>query len=475
MLANSSLNTSRTSMPAGWQKAGFPVTIQDMKQSLRFVKRLIAIGFSQILYLRTDLSDDCFKTHLVGDIDLRMLKANSSSEAANKLTVGLKNAMDALELGYLRQLVIVIMEDKNKPEEAYETYTFNFNKPNNSGHDSGSPGFSLVQTARKCNKPNNDQGRMEGTVSKNIVESENLIGNDPGNQSVNGDTDQHKIYNATKKLLTKLIFAMQGLNDLPEQAYMTVQIGYFDESTPQGYEPRGFRSTENGACFVDNGVSPVKIGQVKSQFHQVMMSYASKASHDSGGVDQNMPTGQQLEGEIPVKHNASFIPLNTGLDVSAMDQSRQENASILSHGSNVENCDSEISEEVQLANENVLKNIQKEKADANSKGKGKGKKSKRDSEILPETNRPTAYGDNQIVFPVNENAEKMKQLDAGNNCLEDDHSANTSRSSLVSVRSQRSLRPVRKVSSVRDTFSDDVYYGKDFQPKASFAKNVIRI
>jgi len=314
---------------------------------------------------------------------------------------------------------------------------------------------------------------MEGTVSKNIVESENLIGNDPGNQSINGDTNQHKIYNATKRLFRKLIFAMQGLNELPEQAYMTVQIGYFDDSTPEDYEPRGFRSNENGACFVDNGVSPVRIGEVKSQFHQVMMSYASKASNDSDGVDQNMSNIQQLE-EIPVQHNASFIPLNTGLDTSAMDQSRQENGSILSHGSNVENCDSEISEEVVIANE-ILKSIQKEKADANSKGKGKGKKSKRDSEILPETNRPTAYGDNQIVFPVNENTEQMKQLDAGDNCLEDDHSANTSRSSVVSVRSQRSLRPVRKVSSVRDTFTDAIYYGEGFQPKASIAKKVIRI
>merc|ERR1712059_205318 len=205
---------------------------------------------------------------------------------------------------------------------------------------------------------------------------------------------------------------------------------------------------------------PVKLGQVKSQFHQVMMSLASKASSED----------QQLEEEkTPVKHNASFIPLNTGLDISAMDMSRQEDGSILSHGSNVENCDPEISLLVEPANENELKNIQNgNQANASSKGKGKGKNRKMDSEILPETNRPTAYGDNQSVYPVSEPAEKKMRL-------EDDHSANTSRSSIVSVRSQRSLRPVRKVSSVRDTFSDDIYYGKDFQPKASKAKTFIPV
>jgi len=294
-IAMASKNSVSTSMPAGWVQCGFPQTTSELKQSVKFCKRLIAIGFSQILYLRSEVDDSCFKDYQCGGINLKMLKGKSSSEQANKLTQRLKNAMDALDKGYLRELVIVIMEDKTKPEEAFETYSFIFGDPK-AATTPGSTGFKLTHTSNG-----------ESTI---------ISENDPSNMD-----DPCSIYRATKKLLKKMFVQIQELGDLPETAYMTVQIGYHDENTPDDYCPPGFRNSTEGKSFVQNAPSK-HMGKVQTSHHSIDVVLASKA------VQVN---------EEQIDANASHIDLQPGLDQSAMEQSLLVADDEMGQGSSVEN------------------------------------------------------------------------------------------------------------------------------------------
>jgi len=403
------MNANKVSMPEGWVKSGFPATVGSTKQSLKFVKRLVALGFSQILFLRTDVPDDCFKDHEIGDLDLKMLKAKSSYESANRLIKGLANAMDALDKGYLRQIVIVIMEDKTKPEEAHETYTFTFNKPIE-GEDTN-PGFTIVQKSKNNASSKNDKG---GLGDSSIVENDNVI--DFNNNPNSEKKDQYTIYQSTKRLLKKLTLIMQDLDELPQPAFMTVQIGYHDDITPEDYQPRGFQESATGISFVEN-VAPKKLGQVNSNFHQIEMSIASKGFNSQ--ANESAYSEQEIRND---NMNVSFIPLTPGLDASELDQSRQENQSVdLSHGNNVENVDPNPTKETP---------------------KKLGKISKETQDFV-ESNRPGAHGD----------------------------VANTS---MLSIQSKKSVRSIRRISSARDTFSEDASF-EDNHKKASRSITTMRI
>lgn len=368
---DSSLNQSGTAMPDGWVKAGFPSTVNDLKQSIKFVKRLVAIGFSQILYLRTEIPDDCFKPHQIGNLSLCMLKAKSSSNGANTLTMGLKNAMDALDHGYLRQLIILILDNKDKPEEPLETYTFNFNKPNIKENKSNSPGFTLTQSARKQNKLNKEKTN-EILVNNKIVDSENLIRDGIDNQTSDENAEE-TVYRATKLLLKKLIATIQVLDELPVQTFMTVKIGFHDDITPPGYNPRGFRECIGGPGCTEK--RPIKLGQVNSRFHDVDLVMSSNT--------EGMDVPQEMEEKELANPNTSFISLKPGLDVSVMDKTQPESGSIdLSHGSNVEICQAKATKRScwkdiePITGNNINWNETFINSKSNVKSKGKGKKSK---------------------------------------------------------------------------------------------------
>merc|ERR1712226_1174368 len=113
---------------------------------------------------------------------------------------------------YLRQLIILILDNKDKPEEPLETYTFNFNKPNLKENKSNSPGFTLTQSARKQNKLNQEKTN-EILVNNKIVDSENLIRDGIDNQTSDENAEE-TVYRAAKLLLKKLIATIQVLEEL---------------------------------------------------------------------------------------------------------------------------------------------------------------------------------------------------------------------------------------------------------------------
>jgi len=61
-----------------WNKVLVPkaAALENEKQNKKFVKKLVAVAISNILYLRADLPDDSFKENTLGSLQLRTLQKN---------------------------------------------------------------------------------------------------------------------------------------------------------------------------------------------------------------------------------------------------------------------------------------------------------------------------------------------------------------------------------------------------------------
>jgi len=275
------------------KEVGIPDATNTLKQSTKFIKRLVAIGFSQIVYLRSGLPEQCFQSFGDDRLGLKMIKDKTESLVANKLTKGLKNAMTAFDHGYLKELDILILKNKNLDEDVdiFEKYSFKFTK--RSGDHSGSTELTL-----------------DFTSPRNLNQSIDLGGS---------DIDSAALHEATKNLLIQFINVMQSQEELPRPSYMTFTIRFHDDA-PEGYQPTGYcPGSSNLSRAVEKRTTSESIGKMKTKFHgfglQLSSHYLKKASKLAVNEKENVTDG----GE---QFNESIIDMNPGLDTTILEHNR---------------------------------------------------------------------------------------------------------------------------------------------------------
>jgi len=282
--------SSKTSL----KEVGIPDATDTLKQSTKFIKRLVAIGFSQILYLRSGLPEECFQSFGDDRLGLKMIKDKTESLVANKLTKGLKNAMTAFDHGYLKELNILILKNKNLDEnvDIFEKYSFKFAK--RSRDNSGTTELTL-----------------DFMSPRNLNQSIDLGGS---------DVDSAALHEATKNLLIQFINVMQSQEELPRPSYMTIVIGFHDNA-PEGYQPTGYcPGSSNMSRAIEERTKFENIGKMKTKFHgfglQLSSHHLKKASKLPGNEkDYDSDVGHQ-------KFNESIIDMNPGLDTTMVENSK---------------------------------------------------------------------------------------------------------------------------------------------------------
>ena len=90
------------------------------------MKKLIAVAISNITYLRAMFPENSYANRSLDGLPLKILRENSNTPAAASLVGWLQGAFDAMEKGYLREMMLMIYLDKEKQDEIYEMYTFKF-------------------------------------------------------------------------------------------------------------------------------------------------------------------------------------------------------------------------------------------------------------------------------------------------------------------------------------------------------------
>merc|ERR1719180_442808 len=140
-------------------------------------------------------------------------------------------AFDALKNKYLRTLTLVIFLDLAFPEDTHEAYTIKVTYPG------GLPSCEVV-----------------GTLGQ--------------------------VQNSTKDLLQAILMLTDGLDPLPETAYLALRLAYYDENTPQDYEPKGFQGAEK-ELILPASSTKVKIGKVLTAHHSLSFHVHAKRGGSS--------------------------------------------------------------------------------------------------------------------------------------------------------------------------------------------------
>ena len=184
---------------------------------------------------------------------------------AETLARWLVASFQALEKNYLRELIFLIYLDPTKPEVIHEKFTFTFS------YDEGVISMGLEGSNKE---------------KKKAVRMEELKGE-------------------TQDLLRKLLVVTQGLDKLPDEAYLAIKLTYYDEVTPKDYEPEGFRPDFTKEVPMPAGSYRVSLGRADTGFHAIRLKMDSRQQggeasfvNDSFGVESQSQS-QQLSGETP--------------------------------------------------------------------------------------------------------------------------------------------------------------------------------
>jgi len=242
---------------AEWNKVLPPITkaLGNEKENVKFLKKLVAVAVSNIVYLRGSLDDEAFVQRNLGSLQLRVLqKSKDPSSHANILIQMIVDGMAALDKGYLRKMSLIIFDGEEDAasedmRRAYETYAFYFGAQDKD--------FSLTKNSK-----------AKGDAA--LIEQGDLN---------SGPLTEEYIMRTVKKLLRRLINGTQELDMLPEVCFLTICLEYYDDKTPADYQPKGYEHTEHAPLVMSDGdvESYHGMGQVDMLNMKMALRLRSKA------------------------------------------------------------------------------------------------------------------------------------------------------------------------------------------------------
>ncbi|TPX31520.1 hypothetical protein SmJEL517_g05132 [Synchytrium microbalum] len=227
-------------------------------QSVNLVRNLLNTTIGAITYLRVVFAEDHYKDTNVNGMSLKSLERGHSKEADDLIDWLNGGVFDALDKKYLRTLIFGIYANPDEPEHLLETYTFNFSYPS------------------------------EGQTHVSFVTD--------GKQPFHFKTKK-EIMKATSEMLRRLLTLTQSLGALPDNANITMKIYYYDEVTPEDYEPPFFIACDhNKPYYFTHKPEKLGVGTVETAYHA--LSLRLQYFHDDPEGDQPM---------IPAAEAGQFI------------------------------------------------------------------------------------------------------------------------------------------------------------------------
>ena len=193
------------------------------------MKKLVTVAVLNITYLRTMFPEVAYANRSLDGLPIKILKAKNECPEALKVANWLLGAFDALEKKYLRELILIVYKDKANPDLVEEMYTFKFSYP-------------------------------EGQTTCQLLQ---------GKEAVKKKISDNDVYKSTQNLLRTLVILTQGMNSLSEDTSLTMKLTYYDEVTPEDYEPSGFLPTPLVQPQLPAGSSVIQSGQVSTLYHSV--------------------------------------------------------------------------------------------------------------------------------------------------------------------------------------------------------------
>ncbi|GAA5888062.1 hypothetical protein JCM6882_000268 [Rhodosporidiobolus microsporus] len=257
------------------------VTLQS---SLQQVKTLLDAGIGCITYLRGLFPEEAFDDRKLlaprppmtrkdtnakeearakddgpSSVRVKQLKRGSSDEVDKLMDYLDKGAAEAIEKGYLQQLIFAIYLDPEEPTNIVEAYTFTFS----------------YETDPQGNK------RPELVVQNQL--SGMVISSSAGSTKPDERRKDGEVKRQVQQMIKNIITSTQLLDELPRRRFLNVRLLYTDE-TPTEYEPPCFKPVavrQPGYSFAtpgcDEGPDISTLGHMSTGFHGVAVHSVSVA------------------------------------------------------------------------------------------------------------------------------------------------------------------------------------------------------
>lgn len=195
-------------------------------KSKKFMKQMLALPISNIVYLRGIFDEEYFSKRYIGDMEVRMLKDLKTDDNAHLLIEWMSGCFDALEKDYLKSATLTIHDLSDPHDNPIESYTFSI-----SYKDDNTSSLSMQRNGEVLN---------------------------------DAEFSEKNLKAAAIDCLTNLCNAVDQLETLPDEVVLNMELSYRDEVTPKDYEPRGFRPSKP-----KKSSEPEEIGEVETQYHRL--------------------------------------------------------------------------------------------------------------------------------------------------------------------------------------------------------------
>ncbi|XP_066933972.1 HORMA domain-containing protein 1-like [Clytia hemisphaerica] len=245
----------RSQTKQGQWSSIFPNEQVTETQSTLFVKKLLAVAVSSISYLRALFPENAFGDRCLEDVNLKILRDDNNCPEACRVIQWIRGCFDALEKKYLRAVLVGIYEDPEDPDTVIEQYTFKFAYGDGNGID-------IYRNGAKISSAKSDKETKKATV----------------------------------RLLRTIVFLSQTLSPLPDDVMMTMKLVYYDEITPEDYNPPGFKECATDEFAFKEEPMNIKVGDVATPFHAFKLRIKS-LNHDLQQDEQDEKVDAEDENE----------------------------------------------------------------------------------------------------------------------------------------------------------------------------------
>uniref|UniRef100_A0A8C2A9Q4 HORMA domain containing 1 n=1 Tax=Cyprinus carpio TaxID=7962 RepID=A0A8C2A9Q4_CYPCA len=212
-----------------------PDVVSTEQQSLVLVKKLLAIAISSITYLRGLFPEKAYGHKYVGELKVLILREHSCP-GAQQIVQWLQGCFDALQKRYLRMVLLSIYCDPDNPQKVTECYQFKIKYTENG------PQMDFESK----------NGQIESKMACDNTQKSSIL------------------------LVRKLYMLMQHLGPLPDNICLNMKLFYYDEVTPQEYQPPGFKDDDNETLIFEREPVNLTMGEVVTPFHSLRMNVTTE-------------------------------------------------------------------------------------------------------------------------------------------------------------------------------------------------------
>ncbi|XP_077577248.1 HORMA domain-containing protein 1 [Stigmatopora nigra] len=212
----------------------FSEEIVSEQQSLTYIKLLLATGVSAIMYLRGFFPAKAYRSSYVQDQKVMILRAEHSCPPACRLVEWLRGCFDAIQMKYLRSVIMTLSSNPNEPQNVTEFYHFRIH-------------YDMEGA----------QLDLESTPSQNV--------------STFGNTKMASIM-----LVRKLYTLIHHLGPLPNKIFLNMKLTYYDSITPRDYQPRGFQESDGDMLIFEREPIKLEMGEVVTPFHSFKLDMGTE-------------------------------------------------------------------------------------------------------------------------------------------------------------------------------------------------------